>query len=73
MNDTYQQLSLQEWLWIGEQTGRITTYQIATLAYAMDEREAAAWIADIVLGRINEDEALIFMERAIEYHNRYTQ
>ena len=27
MNDTYQQLSLQDWLWIGEQTGRITTFQ----------------------------------------------
>ena len=37
----------------------------------MDEREAAAWVADIVLGRITEAEALIFMERAIQYQNRY--
>lgn len=73
MNDTYQQLSLQDWLWIGEQTGRITTLQLVTLAYAMDEREAAAWIADIVTGRISEAEALIFMERVIQYRNRYYQ
>ncbi len=71
MNDTYQQLNLQEWLLIGEQTGRITTPQVATLAYSMDEREAVVWVADIVLGRITETEALTFMERAIQYHHRY--
>jgi hypothetical protein len=34
----------------------------------MNEPEAMVWIADIVMGKIAEAEALIFMERAVQYN-----
>jgi hypothetical protein len=37
------------------------------LAYCMDEREALPWIADIVRGQTTEENAVIFMERVLQY------
>jgi hypothetical protein len=36
------------------------------LAYCLDEREALPWIADIISGQTTEQDALVFMERAIQ-------
>jgi hypothetical protein len=68
MMDTYQHLRLDEWIEAGRATGAIRDANTVILAYCMDDREAMAWIADIVIGRISEQEALVFMERAIQYN-----
>lgn len=68
MNNTYQNLKLHEWIEMGRASGKIQDVQTVVLAYCMDEREAMAWIADIVKDRTTEENALIFMERAIQYH-----
>ena len=68
--NTYQDLRLHEWIAIGRQRGLIQTVQTVILAYSMDEREALAWIADLVNGDISEDDAIRFMERALQYAER---
>jgi hydroxymethylpyrimidine pyrophosphatase-like HAD family hydrolase len=67
MMNTYQNLQLHEWIAIGRETGKIRDVQTVILAYCMDEREALAWIADIVRGDTSEQEALVFMTRVIQY------
>lgn len=64
---TYQNLRLHDWIAQGKETGTISDVRTVVLAYCMDEHEAMAWIADIVKGHTSESEALIFMERAIQY------
>jgi hypothetical protein len=65
--NAYQNLRLYEWIAIGKQSGKIRDARTVVLAYCMDEREALPWIADIVNGQTAEQDALIFMERAIQY------
>jgi len=67
MMNTYQNMQLHEWIEIGRESGRIRDAQTVILAYCMDEREALAWIADIVKGETSEQEALVFMARVIQY------
>lgn len=64
---TYQNLNLYEWIALGRQSGRIRDVQTVVLAYCMDERDALSWIADIVRGRTSEQDALVFMQRVIQY------
>jgi hypothetical protein len=68
--NTYQNLKLHEWITAGQQNGKIRDIQTVILAYCMDETEALVWVADIVTGKTTENEALIFMERAIQYNQR---
>jgi hypothetical protein len=63
----YQNLRLHEWIAIGKQSGKIRDARTVVLAYCMDEREALPWIVDIVNGQATEQNALIFMERTIQY------
>lgn len=65
--NSYQNLKLHEWITAGREMGKIRDVQTVVLAYCMDEREALAWIADIVKGQTTERDALVFMERAIQY------
>jgi hypothetical protein len=65
--NTYRKRKLHEWIEDGRAAGRIRDVQTVILAYCMDESEAMAWIADIVDGKITEPDALIFMERALQY------
>jgi len=65
--NSYQNLRLHEWIAAGRASGRIRDVQTVVLAYCMDEREALVWIADIVKGRTSEKDALVFMERALQY------
>lgn len=62
---TYQNLRLHEWIDQGRMSGRICNVNTVLLAYCMDEREAMAWIADIVQGRTSEENALVFMRRTL--------
>lgn len=68
---TYQNLRLHDWIAQGKAAGKIRDVRTVMLAYCMDEREAMAWIADIVKGHTAEQEALVFMERAIQYQAQY--
>ena len=68
MNNTYQNLRLHEWIEMGRESGKIQDVQTVVLAYCMDESEAMAWIADIVKDRTSEENALVFMERVIQYN-----
>jgi hypothetical protein len=68
--NTYQNLKLHEWIEAGQQNGNIRDIETVILAYCMDEIEALVWVADIVTGKTSESEALIFMERAIQYNQR---
>jgi hypothetical protein len=65
--NSFQNLRLHEWIAVGRETGKIRDVQTVVLAYCMDEREALAWIADIVKGQTTEKDALVFMERALQY------
>ena len=65
--NSYQNLKLHEWITAGREMGKIRDVQTVVLAYCMDEREALAWIADIVKGQTTEQDALVFMERAVQY------
>jgi hypothetical protein len=69
MNNTYQNLRLHDWIAQGKNTGKIRDVRTVMLAYCMDEREAMAWIADIVKGKTSEQDALVFMERVIQYQH----
>lgn len=63
---TYQNLRLHDWIEIAKQSDQIQDVRTVVLAYCMDEHEAMAWIADIVEGRISEQEAQVFMERVLQ-------
>lgn len=65
--NAYQSMRLHEWIDIGKQSGKIQDVRTVVLAYCMDEREALPWIADIVRGFTSEQNALVFMERVIQY------
>ncbi|NDJ76883.1 MAG: hypothetical protein GYB65_11545 [Chloroflexi bacterium] len=66
MMSTYQNLTLAEWLAIGQQSGAIQDIRTIALAVSISEFEAMAWIADLVMGRASEREAIAFMRRALE-------
>jgi hypothetical protein len=70
-SSTYQNLRLHEWIDQGRASGRIRNVNTVLLAYCMEEREAMAWIADIVQGKTTEDTALIFMERALHAQTQH--
>lgn len=70
--NTFQNLKLHEWIAAGQQNGKIRDLQTVILAYCMDEIEALVWVADIVTGKTTEGEALVFMERAVQYSERCT-
>jgi hypothetical protein len=65
--NTYQNMRLYEWIALGKLAGKIRDVRTVVLAYCMDECEAMAWIADIAQGKTAEQDALVFMERAIQY------
>ncbi len=65
--NTYQNLRLHDWIAIDKESGKIREARTVVLAYCMDEREALPWIVDIVNGRTTEENALVFMERAIQF------
>ena len=69
MNNTYQNMRLHDWIAQGKDMGKIRDVRTVMLAYCMDEREAMAWIADIVKDKTSERDALVFMERAIQYQH----
>jgi hypothetical protein len=71
--NTYQHKTLSEWIAAGKQAGRIRNVRTVVLAYCMDEREALACIADIATGKTAERDALVFMERVIQYDERAHQ
>jgi hypothetical protein len=68
--NTYQNLKLHEWISLGCQGGFIRQLDTVMLAYLMDEREAMAWIADLVAGIVSESEAIRFMRRVVENAER---
>jgi len=63
----YQDLGLDEWIATGKQSGKIREARTVVLAYCMDERTVLPLIADIVEGRMAEENALVFMERVIDF------
>ena len=65
--NVYQSLRLHEWIAIGKASGKIREARTVVLAYCMDEREALPWIADIVQGQTTEENAVVFMERALQF------
>lgn len=67
--NTYQNMRLHEWIALGRESGRIANVNTVVLAYCMDERDAMAWIADIVSGKATENEAIVFMERVLQLQN----
>lgn len=67
MTNTYQDLGLTEWIRIGQRLGKIRDGATVSLAFAMSEPEAMAWISDIVTGRTSEQEAQVFMQRVVQY------
>jgi hypothetical protein len=64
--NAYQNLRLHEWIGIGKASGKIREPHTILLAYCLDEREALPWIVDIVRDQITEENAVVFMERAIQ-------
>lgn len=67
--NVYQNMRLHEWIALGRESGRIANVNTVLLAYCMDERDAMAWIADIVHGKASENEAIVFMERVLQLPN----
>lgn len=65
--NTDQNLRLHEWLEIGKQSGKIRETRTVVLAYCMDERAVLPWIVDVVDGRMTEENALVLIERAIQW------
>jgi hypothetical protein len=58
---------LHEWIAEGQSNGTIQDIQTVVLAYCMDEREVLAWIADVVTGKTDEQDAIVSMERALAH------
>lgn len=65
--NAYQNLRLHEWIAIGKQAGKIREARTVVLAYCMDEHAVLPWIVDVVNGRMTEENALVFMERDIQW------
>ncbi len=65
--NAHQNPRLHEWIAIGKQSGKIREARTVVLAYCMDEREVLPWIVDVVKGRMTEENALVFMERVIQW------
>ncbi len=65
--NVHQDLGLHEWIVLGKQSGKIREARTVVLAYCMDERTVLPLIADIVKGRMAEENALVFMERVIDF------
>jgi hypothetical protein len=65
--DTHQNPRLHEWITIGKQSGKIRETRTVVLAYCMDERAVLPWIEDVVKGHMTEENALVLIERAIQF------
>ncbi len=65
--NVYRNLRLHEWIAIGKASGKIREARTVVLAYCMDEHEALPWIVAIVRGETTEENAVVFMERAIQF------
>jgi hypothetical protein len=65
--DVHQNSRLHEWIAMGKQSGKIREARTVVLAYCMDERAALPWIVNVVEGRMAEENALVFMERVIDF------
>ena len=65
--NVHQNSRLHEWIAIGKQSGNIREARTVVLAYCMDERAVLPWIMDVVQGRMMEANALVFMERVIDF------
>ena len=65
--DVHQNSRLHEWIAMGKQSGKIREARTVVLAYSMDERAALPWIVNVVEGRMAEENALVFMERVIDF------
>jgi hypothetical protein len=63
----HQDLGLHEWISMGKQSGKIREARTVVLAYCMDERAVLTWIVNVVEGRMAEENALVFMERVIDF------
>ena len=63
----HQDLGLHEWISMGKQSGKIREARTVVLAYCMDERTVLPLIMEIVEGRMAEENALVFMERVIDF------
>ena len=65
--NAHQNLGLHEWISMGKQSGKIREARTVVLAYCMDERTVLPLIVNVVEGRMAEENALIFMERVIDF------
>jgi hypothetical protein len=65
--DVHQNSRLHEWIAMGKQSGKIREARTVVLAYCMDERAALPWIVNVVEARMAEENALVFMERVIDF------
>jgi hypothetical protein len=63
----HQDLGLHEWISMGKQSGKIREARTVALAYCMDERAVLPWIVNVVEWRMAEENALVFMERVIDF------
>jgi hypothetical protein len=63
----HQNSRLHEWIAMGKQSGKIREARTVVLAYCMDERAALPWIVNVVEARMAEENALVFMERVIDF------
>jgi hypothetical protein len=52
---------------MGAQSGRIRDARTMVLAYCMDEDTLLPLIVNVVKGRMAEENALVFMERVIDF------
>ena len=62
-----QNMRLHEWIAMGKQSGKIREARTVVLAYCMDESTVLPLIVNVVVGRIAEEHALVFMERVIDF------
>ena len=64
----YSGLTLEGWIALGRETGKVKDVLTVIWAYCLDEPEALAWISAIVTGETTERVALT----SIKKDNRYT-
>ena len=62
-----QNMRLHEWIAMGKQSGKIREARTVILAYCMDEDTVLPLIVNVVEGRMAEENALVFMERVIDF------
>jgi hypothetical protein len=65
--NAHQNMRLHEWIAMGKQSGKIREARTVVLAYCMDEDTVLPLIMNVVKGRMAEENALVFMERGIDF------